>query len=482
MNDHPRILIVDDELVGRETMEALLTAEGYELVLAGNGPEALEQAAALAPDVILLDVMMPGMDGFQVCRQVRASPPIAEVPVIMVTALDDRQSRLRGIEAGADDFVSKPYDRAELRARVRTITRLNRYRRLLAERTKFEWAVDQSNDGYLILDERDAVLYANSQARLYFGLPVEGAPVSEIFLELARRQYRCEPEAAWATWSDRSGPPQAYYLVRPESPTAKAFWLHVDALDLPAGVGGGRIVRVRDVTAQKVLQRNAWEFQSLVSHKLRTPMTNTLASLELLARDVPESVDAENTQLLDMALRGAQRLRSAITDIIGYLDAPRLAESGAGPRVSQLPAIVAKISADLELQAVTTTVQAGVGDPQIALTRSAIDLALGELLENATKFHPQHAPTVQVVVSRSNATTVNLRVGDDGLTLSPEQLARAWSPYYQGEKYFTGQATGMGLGLSMVATLVWGAGGACRIYNRSDGPGVAVELDLPIAE
>jgi len=159
-----------------------------------------------------------------------------------------------------------------------------------------------------------------------------------------------------------------------------------------------------------------------------------------------------------------------------------LAESGAGPRVSQLPAIVAKISADLELQAVTTTVQAGVGDPQIALTRSAIELALGELLENAIKFHPQHAPTVQVVVSRSNATTVNLRVGDDGLTLSPEQLARAWSPYYQGEKYFTGQATGMGLGLSMVATLVWGAGGACRIYNRSDGPGVAVELDLPIAE
>jgi hypothetical protein len=111
-------------------------------------------------------------------------------------------------------------------------------------------------------------------------------------------------------------------------------------------------------------------------------MASTLASLELLARDVPESVDAENTQLLGMALRGAQRLRSAITDIIGYLDAPRLAESGAGPRVSQLPAIVAKISADLEMQAVTTTVQAGVGDPQIALTRSAIELALGEL-ENA---------------------------------------------------------------------------------------------------
>lgn len=124
------VLIVDDEPVGRETLEALLLAEGYLLAFVANGSEALAQAAALNPDVILLDVMMPGMDGFEVCRRLRASPAVAEVPVIVVTALDDRDARLRGIEAGPDDFVTKPYDRAELRLRVRTITRLNRYRRL----------------------------------------------------------------------------------------------------------------------------------------------------------------------------------------------------------------------------------------------------------------------------------------------------------------------------------------------------------------
>jgi DNA-binding response OmpR family regulator len=146
------VLIVDDEPVGRETLEALLLAEGYQLAFAANGPEALAQAAALNPDVILLDVMMPGMDGFEVCRRLRASPAVAEVPVIFVTALDDRDARLRGIEAGADEFVIKSYDRAELRLRVRTIIRLNRYRRLHAERLRLAWAIEQADDGYVILE------------------------------------------------------------------------------------------------------------------------------------------------------------------------------------------------------------------------------------------------------------------------------------------------------------------------------------------
>lgn len=128
------ILIVDDQAAGREALEALLFTPEYNLEFAADGPEALRQAAELRPDLILLDVMMPGMDGFEVCRRLRADPNLAEVPIVMVTALDDQESRLSGIEAGADDFISKPFDRSELRARVRTITRLNRYRRLLEER------------------------------------------------------------------------------------------------------------------------------------------------------------------------------------------------------------------------------------------------------------------------------------------------------------------------------------------------------------
>ncbi|HHB92572.1 MAG TPA: GGDEF domain-containing response regulator [Thioploca sp.] len=139
MPEQSTILIVDDELVSRYTVEVLLSTEGYKLEFAKNGEEGLKKAIELSPDLMLLDVMMPGMDGFEVCQRLRADHRLAELPVVMVTALDDRESRLRGIESGADDFMSKPYDRAELRARIRTITRLNRYRRLVETEEKLAY-------------------------------------------------------------------------------------------------------------------------------------------------------------------------------------------------------------------------------------------------------------------------------------------------------------------------------------------------------
>src|SRR5262245_176677 len=127
MDANKTILIVDDHTSTRKVLEGLLAGQGYDLYFAADGPEGLAQAMALTPDVMLLDVMMPGMDGFEVCRRLRAEPRLAEVPVIMITALDDRKSRLRGFEAGADDFISKPFDPLELRTRVQTIAQLNRY-------------------------------------------------------------------------------------------------------------------------------------------------------------------------------------------------------------------------------------------------------------------------------------------------------------------------------------------------------------------
>jgi signal transduction histidine kinase len=128
------LLIVDDNATARETLVAILEGEGYNLQLAKDGIQALTMLKQIQPDLILLDVMMPAMDGFEVCRRIRATPQLAEVPIILLTALDDRDSLLRGLESGADDFLSKPPDRRELVARVRTITRLNRYRTLMEQR------------------------------------------------------------------------------------------------------------------------------------------------------------------------------------------------------------------------------------------------------------------------------------------------------------------------------------------------------------
>mgnify|MGYP000162084031 CR=1 FL=1 len=119
-----RVLVVDDILPNVKLLEAKLSSEYFDVITALNGKDALELAATKSPDIILLDIMMPGMDGFEVCERLKADPETAHIPVVMVTALTDATDRVRGLEAGADDFLSKPLNDTALMARVRSLVRL----------------------------------------------------------------------------------------------------------------------------------------------------------------------------------------------------------------------------------------------------------------------------------------------------------------------------------------------------------------------
>lgn len=119
-----KILVVDDIAPNVELLEAKLAREFFRVITAMSGPEALEKARTEKPDVILLDIMMPGMDGFEVCERLKADPETQNIPVVMVTALTDISDRVRGLEAGADDFLSKPVNDLALMSRVRSLIRL----------------------------------------------------------------------------------------------------------------------------------------------------------------------------------------------------------------------------------------------------------------------------------------------------------------------------------------------------------------------
>jgi PAS domain S-box-containing protein len=194
---HPaRVLIVDDERHNRQLLEVMLLPEGFTLVSAGSGQEALAMVAEEQPDLILLDIMMPGMDGYQVAAALKANLTTTSIPIIMITALDDRDARMRGLNEGAEEFLTKPVDRAELCVRVRNLLRLKAYgdyydkysqmlegevvtrTKDLVERTKqasvlSEQAalLDLAQDAIVARDMRGRVLFWNRGAETMYGWP-----------------------------------------------------------------------------------------------------------------------------------------------------------------------------------------------------------------------------------------------------------------------------------------------------------------------
>ncbi|MDE3114415.1 MAG: PleD family two-component system response regulator [Pseudomonadota bacterium] len=170
-----RVLVVDDILSNVKLLEAKLTAEYFEVVTAYSGQEALERIEEHEPDIVLLDVMMPGMDGFEVCRRIKHNPKSAHVPVVMVTALDQPSDRVMGLEAGADDFLTKPVDDAALFARVRSLVRL----KMMMDELRMRETTGQ-NMG--LVDPADSLIEDNLSGRI---LIIEDRPESVAWFRAA---------------------------------------------------------------------------------------------------------------------------------------------------------------------------------------------------------------------------------------------------------------------------------------------------------
>jgi signal transduction histidine kinase len=351
---------------------------------------------------------------------------------------------------------------------------LNRYRRLRTERARFDWVVENADEGYLLVDDRGGLLYANSKAKTLLGFSQDN--VGRDVMELLKRRFRLRPPDRWSSWPMLPAD-ETLHLLRPESARAPAVWLAVRTQAHGAGPQREFLLQLRDVTQERATQRCVWTFESLVSHKLRTPLTKIHLGLSVIEKKADKLSKEKIQEFASMANEGVLDLKRQLEGVLGYINAPTAVPEGDGFALSDLGRLLNEVVAQLELSPVVPSMGDKLPDC-VYLSHQAVELILLELLQNSKKFHPEGSPRMEIRV-RSCGDRVVLEVEDDGVSLTPAQMEKALQPYYQGEKSFTGQVHGMGLGLSLVSSLVWEVGGECSLRNREVGDGMVVELRLP---
>jgi signal transduction histidine kinase len=464
-----RILVVDDHAVNCELLEAILAPHGYLVEQAYSGPDAVAHARKNPPDLVLLDVNMPGMDGFQVARELRSRPDTRMVPIVMVTALGDLEHRVRGLESGADDYLAKPVNRHELLARVQTSLRLSFFRREVDERQKLDLVLADVSDGVVIVDAKAVVRECNHAARRLLGLAPEttGAALASVWGDL-----KGAPSGLVA--AVRDGHELEFLLEREDPPLFIAAALR--SVLGPDGAPTGAVLSLRDVTRETLEHKLQQDVLSLVSHKFRTPLTVVGLWTKLLLDGECGPLTKEQREAL-VAMQGASdSLRQLLEGMISYLEWTKRLRALHRGRVT---------FAELETT-LRDRVQEFIGaDQTLTIERDGggelhVDPALFvevlvELVRNATKFGGERVKVRVEMRARGKERVVS--VSDDGPGIPPEQAERIFERFYQVETDFTGQVHGFGLGLSLAKTAVEAHGGKLRVHSKLE-KGTRFEITL----
>ena len=472
-----KILIVDDNEANVRLLDVYLKSEGYSTEKAYDGLQALEKIRSTNPDLVLLDVMMPKLDGYEVCRRIRGDDVLNVIPVVMITALTSVDDRVRGLECGADDFVSKPFDKTELMARVRNLLRVKYYRSLVAERQKFDAVIEDLATGIIITDGQHQTSVVNREAAYLLGRHGPECLGRDLFALF--EGFRCKPPADTV----RSAAERNVSVELEKENVSPGVYLHGRLTNIfdPAGKLTNVAFVFRDVSDERRMEKLQRDFLSLVSHKLKTPATIVEGYLKLIASgkygELPEAmkrafglVESRLTdlkllidKLLQYASLSAEELRheAIILELPEVIDRAiqRIASRYGADRIqiaTDIPADLPRLRADVE---------------QLALV-------LDNLLDNAAKFTPGEVVRIDVQGRVGAKGMVEVTVRDYGPGIPFKYQADIFSDFSQVDEGFTGNVRGLGLGLPTAKRLVESWGGTITVQSRP-GEGSAFIFTVP---
>jgi signal transduction histidine kinase/DNA-binding response OmpR family regulator len=490
------VLVVDDNADMRSYVARLL-GERWRVEAVQNGQIALESMRANMPDAVVTDVMMPLVDGFTLLRRMREDPALREVPVLMLSARAGEESRSEGIEAGADDYLAKPFSARELVARVQQMLFASEARRIEREHRDFlEALISQAPVGIAVWRGEDHV-FELANARY-----LEIAGRGDVVGKRARDVF---PEAeigalgVWEILDTVYSTGQPYFAPELEVPLSRhgkreTVWLTSTIAPLTRGGRVDGLVCVAVDVSEQVLARRRVdslrkaaedasrakdEFLSILSHELRTPLNAIVGWATLLRED---QVSAQHLPKAIETIERNARIQARLIDDL--LDLSRIEHGklvlSVGP-IEMVKVVHAALDAvrqaadakGVRLQPVLDSHATIVGDAD------RLQQVVWNLLSNAIKFTPRDG-RVQVTLRR-RASHVELTVDDTGQGIDSELLPFVFDRFRQGDPSFARRAGGLGLGLAIARSLVELHGGTIHAASDGRGTGAKFTVRLPTA-
>jgi PAS domain S-box-containing protein len=482
-----RVVLADDNADMRAYVRGLL-APFYAVEAVANGAEALAAAQRATPELILSDVMMPGLDGFGLLAAVRRDPALQSIPVVLLSARAGEESRIEGLDSGADDYIVKPFSARELLARVGGLLELRRMRRFRA--AQFETLLNEAPLGVFLVDSKLRLRDANPTARATMGdIPdLVGRDIGEILLAMWPEPHASEVTAQFRRTLATGAAcfmPECIEVRRDRGATEYYEW-QISRIPLPDGQNGV-VCYFRDISqhvqARLLLEsadRQKDEFLAMLAHELRNPLAPIRNAGEVLSR--LELGEPRAEQAVGVVQRQITTLTRLVDDL---LDVSRITRGRVELQMKpvQLSDVVAQAVEMVEPlvkekhQRLSTTTYRALrvqGDP------ARLVQCVANMLTNAAKYTDEGG-AIQLEL-REDGGDALVSVTDNGIGIPPELQSRVFDLFVQGERALDRAQGGLGIGLSVVKRLVEMHGGSIAVHSEGQGRGSRFEMRLPLLE